>query len=366
MPEIIFIVQQLSQPRCIKRIQNFRDAGYRVRVYGFANGLYEGNLQQADFCISGLRDINKNDHGVKKFINYINFIRYILKTAKSDDVVYAFGFEIGSIVSFLWKGQYIYEEADISAARVRQPFLRSLLLSVDRKIIRRSILTIFTSEGFYDYLYPRGTKSSENIIFIKNKLNKLFSTEARVTNRTFRMSQINFGFVGLIRYPNTILRFAKIIGKKFPQHNFHFFGGASDTVLDNEDWSQYSNVFMHGEFSNPTDLKKIYSEIDINIACYDPTSGNVKIAEPNKFYESIFFGTPIVVTAGTYVHKRVEALKIGFGINATDDAAIINFVENLTSESIQVCQQCCQQIITGDLVENPAQDMEAIRAYLTW
>ena len=51
MKNIIFIVQQISQPRCIKRIKNFIDAGYKVRVFGFNNGLYQENLDLVDFKI---------------------------------------------------------------------------------------------------------------------------------------------------------------------------------------------------------------------------------------------------------------------------------------------------------------------------
>ena len=364
MREIIFIVQQLSQPRCIKRIKNFLDAGYKVRVFGFNNGLYQDNLHRAGFDIEEAKLINKNSRQLTKVTQYVTFIRYVLKKTKKEDVIYAFGFEIGAVVSLFFKGMFVYEEADVSAARFKNPLLRAFLIYLDKHIIRRSQLTVFTSEGFQDYLFPKEKKYLHKTLFIKNKLHNSFRHKLRTKSSEVNLSSISFGFVGLIRYPNTILRFAKIVGRHFPEHRFHFWGDVEGNILDDEDWSKYSNVYFHGGFANPRDLTKIYSTIDINVACYDPVSGNVSIAEPNKLYESIFFGKPLLVTADTYVHRRVESLGIGFGINALSDEAITIFLKNLTYDAILTCQLSCLKVSVDDLVDNPVRDMKLIKEYL--
>ena len=364
MRDVIFIVQQLSQPRCIKRIRNFINAGYKVRIFGFNNGLYQENLDVADFKIEEQFILNKNASAFIKVLHYFKFIRSILKKVKEEDVVYAFGFEVGVIVSFLHRGRFVYEEADVSAARVKQTLLRTLLLQLDRRIIRKSTLTIFTSEGFQDYLFPREKPYSHKTLFLLNKLDNSFKGEERVNISHIDISSIDFGFIGLIRYPNTILRFAKIIGSYFPQHRFHFWGDVDGNILDNEDWSKFSNVYFHGRFKNPSDLKDIYSTIDINIACYDPASGNVHIAEPNKLYESIFFGKPLIVTENTYLHKRIELFGVGFGINSLSNEAIVSFIKDLEASLILKCQLNCFKIRSEDLVDDPEKDMQLIKDYL--
>ena len=364
MREIIFIVQQLSQPRCIKRITNFIDAGYQVRVFGINNGLYQENLHRANFDVEESMLINKNGRTLTKIVQYFTFIRYALQAAKKENIVYAFGFEVGAVVSLLYRGKFVYEEADVSAARVKQPLLRSFLVYLDKRIIGRSQLTVFTSEGFQDYLFPQEKKYSHKTLLIKNKLHNSFRYQVRTPSSEVNVSSISFGFVGLIRYSNTILRFAKIVGSRFPEHRFHFWGDSAGNILDDENWSKYSNVYFHGGFANPRDLAKIYATIDINVACYDPASGNVSIAEPNKLYESMFFGKPLVVTAGTYVHRRVESFGIGFGIDALSDEAITTFIENLTTDAISTCQLNCFEVTADQLVDNPIKDMELIKEYL--
>lgn len=364
MSKIVFIVQQLSQPRCIKRIEHFRNMGYTCKVYGFNNGLYEDNLKNLDFKIEEEWRINKGLSKLKKIILYRKYIKEVTKQIDGNDILYTFGFEIGSIVSFMWKHKYIYEEADVSASRIKNKLLRESLLKIDRRIIKKSILTIFTSEGFPNYIFDSNNPYDHKTIFIHNKLHESFYFSLRPKSTKFDVSSIKFGFVGLIRYPNTIVRFAEVIAKHFPSHEFHFFGEAENNVLDNFDWSSYSNIKFHGKFKNPEDLASIYSKIDINVVCYDPSSINVRIAEPNKLYESIYFNTPIVVSQDTFLCNRVKNLEVGFCINALSDSSIITFVNSIEEEKLKSIQEKCSSISENDLINNPDIDMQKIKKFL--
>ena len=70
-----------------------------------------------------------------------------------------------------------------------------------------------------------------------------------------------------------------------------------------EDWmqkaaEQYSNVFFYGklQYSETLALEK---QCDIMMAVYDPSIRNHKYAAPNKFYESIMLGKPIIMAYDT-------------------------------------------------------------------
>lgn len=64
-------------------------------------------------------------------------------------------------------------------------------------------------------------------------------------------------------------------------------------------------------------MPEIYSSIDINYILYDASNNNVKLALPNKLYESIAFGCPIIcsedVSLGLLVHGN------GFGVASSVD-----------------------------------------------
>lgn len=350
MNTIIFIALQLSQPRCIKRIETFAKAGYKVKIYGFDSGLYNESLKNVSFPIERLIKRDKTQGKLKKIYSFGQEIHKILNENSTDDVFYLFGYEIASIAWLFGCKNYIYEEADVTASRASNPILRDILLIIDRKIIRKSRLTVFTSKGFSKYLF--GDKEPEKIIYQLNKLSNYFDDEKRqkVIPHQLNIDHIMFGFVGLIRYPNTILRFAHVIGDIFPQHEFHFFGDAEKKEYIEE--GRYKNVFYHGRFVNPTDLAEIYSKIDINVVCYDTSSGNVRIAEPNKLYESIFFNVPIVVSSGTFLAESVREFESGYDINCSEDVSIVNFINSINEKSIQEIKMRMNKVPTYTLVDD--------------
>lgn len=358
---VVFIVQQLSQPRCIKRIATIQNSGASVIVYGFDNGLYSDNLNNLPFKIKEIIQRDKSDSRLKKIKFFKSTIKRILQENKESSTFYFFGYEIATIAYILGCRNYIYEEADISAARIKSALFRNFLLCIDRHIIRKSLLTIFTSEGFIDFIFKNKTVPKQ-IILLPNKLNQYFdySKKKAVVKKNIDIDNIKFGFIGLIRYPNTIIRFAKVVGKHFPQHEFHFYGDAErPEYIDNEVVS-YKNIYFHGAFKNPIDLPAIYNNIDISVVCYDTTSGNVRIAEPNKLYESIFFETPIVVSSDTFLANKVKKYNAGDSIDASNDESIIQYIKSLNTEHLNQVSLTLSKVDYKILIDSPEELINSV------
>lgn len=364
--KIIFIVKGITQPRCIKRIETLYKAGIPIKVYAFNNGLYEENIKNLPFKIHKVIDRDLSSSKINKIKSFINYFHQFYKENSPNDIYYLFGYETAAICYFLGYKNFIYEEADISAARINNKLIRSINILLDKQIIKKSIYTIFTSLGFTRYYYGKNTPSK--IIHLPNKLNSYFDDLEKknsVISSNINPQKIKFGFIGLIRYKETIVRFAKVIGKYFPQHEFHFFGDEErkGMYIDSET-RLYKNIFLHGPFRNPTDLPQIYSKIDINIVCYDTKSGNVRIAEPNKLYESIYFETPIVVSSKTFLAERVKELGIGFDIDSSKDECIINFINNIDINRMNQIVQKMKTIDYKELVDNSVQFIDKINALI--
>lgn len=352
MKTLVFIALQLSQPRCIKRIETFHKAGFPIKVYGFDSGLYSSTLSKLPFEVEEIITRDKNIGKFQKIKFFLSTIKRIIKRNKKNSIFYFFGYEIASIAWFLRCKNFIYEEADVTASRSNCNIMRRIMLAIDRTIIRKSKLTVFTSQGFVKYLF--GEEQPKNITLMPNKLSTYFNAEkkANIVSSNIDVEHIKFGFIGLIRYPNTIIRFAKVIGKNFPQHEFHFFGDAEKKDYIDDELRSYKNVIMHGTFENPKDLEKIYAKIDISIVCYDTASGNVRIAEPNKLYESIFFETPIVVSSGTFLEERVKEYNVGYAIDSSNDDTIIDFVNKITKSDIDSIIERMKKVPYTELIDS--------------
>lgn len=364
MNKIVFFVPQISQPRPLKRINSIYEQGFDIKVYAFDNGLYRDNISTASFPFTICENASKKGK-LSSIIHRFKVIRRILRENKGDTLFYFFSYKPTLTAWLLGCKNYVYEEADVDAVKRKYSLQRTIAVSLDKKLVTDSLLTVFTSAGFAQYLF--GDSHKDKYIILPNKLNKFFLSINRDDIKTPRLDRnhIRFGFIGLIRYPETILRFARVISERFPQHEFHFFGDVDKWIKIPSRLESADNVFFHGPFKNPQDLSSIYEQVDINIACYDAVSAqtaiNVRIAEPNKLYESIFFKIPLVVSAGTYISERVKSLGIGTSIDAYTDDNVIHFIEDFDASKFESYSSNAESIPVNELIDNPDELILALR-----
>lgn len=362
IPTIIFIAPQLQQPRVIRRISTVYATGYSIKVYGFDSGIFSENLKSINFPVTEIIKRDKKDSKIKKSLCFIRTLGRIKKENNKDDIFYIFSAEMGNFSWVLRNRKTIYEEADILGAYFTKEPIRKLFRWIDRGTIKRSLLTVFTSEGFLDYTFGENNRPG-NVLVIPNKLNSRFfnaERKAEVRKSLTDINHIKFGFVGIIRYPNTIIRFAEVIGRDFPQHEFHFFG-VPDVASYVDNVKKMSNVFLHGPFINPAELPSIYEQIDIVISCYDTTSWNVRVAEPNKLYEAVFFERPIVVSKGTFLAKQVERYNAGYAIKADEDQSIIDFVMGINSNDLERFKEAERKVFWEGLIDDTKPFLDRIK-----
>lgn len=323
---VIFIVGAIQQPRVIKRIVSIKNAGYNVKVYGYQRPSYRCNTlpEGIDFTLLGeLPDGSGLSMKLKKYRNDISQI--VRQHNDGSTLFYCFNLIFSTMVKH-YGGRYAYEISDILYAYPKFKYVLPILKWHDRRIVRASEFTVMTSQGFADFLF--GDDAPNNLVIQPNKLSTYFSNVERKAS-LFSTAKIRFAFVGQIRYKETVFRFARIIGEKFHEHEFHFFGdgilGKDAKVLS----EKYMNVFFHGAYKNPDDLASIYNQVDVLVSCYETHTQNERIAENNKLYEALFFCKPIIVSENTFLVKRINQYKCGFCIDPYSDDSISSFVESL-------------------------------------
>lgn len=81
----------------------------------------------------------------------------------------------------------------------------------------------------------------------------------------------------------------------------------------------YININYYGQVDYETALK-IYSISDVMFAIYDPNVPNHKYSAPNKVYEAMFLGKPIIVAKDTGIDQIVKNNEMGIVINYTEEA----------------------------------------------
>ena len=330
--KIVFITNILRQPRCIRRINDFIARGYEVKVYGFDREGDNRPLPSFKFeCIG----CNANDVSyAKRMLNMRKSIAQVIREEGIDCIYYIFSLDNAIATLFANRNiRFIYEVSDLMELQISNSLLSSVLVRINRTIIKRSLLTVYTSEGFVEFLHPRGSQSTKTVV-IPNKLNKSCKGTSLSKERKTDINNLRFGFTGAIR-TETIYNFVRAVGE-FGKHEVHLYGMFTDET--NGRYSikglvdQYHNVFYHGPFKNPDDFPEIYSNVDI-VLCYYKSSKNDLFLEPNKFYEAIYFDCPIIVADDTFVGRKVKLLNVGYTIKNGDEKSLTNFIKSINQQN---------------------------------
>jgi glycosyltransferase involved in cell wall biosynthesis len=171
--------------------------------------------------------------------------------------------------------------------------------------------------------------------FLKNKIivveNKLLPNieatinDYRINNHvmTLPSSKIKIGLIGSLMFKESLKKIRDFIIKN-KNFELHIYGDGLYGMFND-----IENVFYHGRFKSPEDLSDIYSNIDINVILYDTTNNNVKLALPNKLYESIAFLKPIICSDNVALSEIVVRDGIGeIAINDDLASAIYKIISN--------------------------------------
>lgn len=348
MKKIVFILSSLQAPRAIKRIREFQNHGYAFEVYGFTRDI--GKIPDIKHTELG-RIVNGSSY-LGRISLIASAIHKLQKKYRDQDCLfYCFSFEIALFAFIFHCRPYIYESSDLMYTYFRQKILVRLFKRIDRVLIRKSILTVFTSQGFANYLFENNPPN--NIALITNRLEPVILRHPAIDRQasTPNRKKLKISFCGMLRY-RPLLVFANTVAEYFPDMSLHFYGTVANFTSTNaellEKIKNAPNIFFHGEYKTPYDLPTIYTDTDLILCTYDTTYLNVRYAEPNKIYEAIFFRIPIIVSEGTFLAEKTIKLNIGYAINALDPESIKHFLSSLTVQSLLEKQASCATIPQND------------------
>lgn len=339
--KVVFIINSLSQQRCIKRIEEFISNGYEIEAYGFVRK-DTAVITPKSFDVITLGEFDNSLNYFSRLVMMFNLLKPVFRKKRSEDTVfYYFMLDVAMVSRLLCNRPYVYEESDLMHSYIGVKPIRYLLDVIDKYLIKRSIHTVFTSDGFVKYHF--GEKKPDNVSVIPNRLNVNILKLPYVEKTPLNDQKLRFAFVGVARYLS-LVNFVDVLARNFPRHEFHFYGIPIREKNSFESLKKYENVYFHGKFLNPDDLPAIYSKIDLVVSTYDVKYINIRCLEPNKLYEAIYFETPIIVSEGTFLADRVKSLNIGFAVNPLDEESVVSFISNLKHSIIEEKQKACSAI----------------------
>jgi len=232
------------------------------------------------------------------------------------------------------KVHVVYEVADL-----RESFIKDSKKSIVQRMIDAKIchterkkfdcvdLLVVTSMKFYDAhyheFYPK-----DKVVFVPNmpELSAFDTFCRKKEKRPFVL-----GFIGGIRYLDQMflmLDAAKDLDVQV------VMAGAS--VGNNSDFIEFCekqpNVKLLGKYDYAKDIASLYGMMDAIYSVYDADNPNVRIALPNKLYESVYCGLPIIVAKNTYLSELVADWGVGVAVSHTDKSELVSALKRLRDD----------------------------------
>jgi glycosyltransferase involved in cell wall biosynthesis len=340
MPKTILIVRSnpiSPDPRVERVARTLVGGGYRVTLLGWDRTKVfpireehpYGTLLRLSIPADFGRGIRNFPH-LSKF--ELGLTRWLVQHRKEYEIIHACDFDTVLpvlLARYLWNKKVVYDIFDFYAEMLRAtpPILKRIIRLVDIWSINRVDALILADDSRIDQI--KGSKPKKvSVIYNTPEDQVLIHQEPHSEQPDENMFRI--AFVGLLHVERGLMELLNVLSIH-PEWNLDLAGFGGDEEIIVAKSQQLKNVSFHGRVSYPKAME-LHLQADVLIATYDPAIPNHRFASPNKLFEAMMFGKPIIVAAGTNMDRIVEETGCGIVIPYGDKSALEHALQSLASD----------------------------------
>lgn len=276
--------------------------------------------------------------------SYLKFARFLKKTIKNNgyEKLIIFTPQVGIFLSsFLeknFKGLYIFDYRDLSLEQ------KPIFAKRFRKVLSNSYANIISSPGFKRYL-PEGFEYLVSHNFNIDMVKKAMETETAPYEGDFN-SLLTIGALRTDMNYEVMDALGNVSGFKL---SFVGKGNAAKALELYSKGKGYDNVVFTG-FYKKEEEPLIYEKHALVNIIYPLIPSHIS-ALSNRFYNSLIYKRPMIVTSGTVQGDYAEQYGVGLVIDNCEklDEKILEYQKNL--DFIHYTQQC-NRLLTDFMKEN--------------
>lgn len=255
------------------------------------------------------------------------FIR-LIKDRKKYNCIHACDFDSGFtalIISKLCNKKLIYDMYDYySDSRMMSSKIEKIVNKLENIVINNAETTIICGEWRKQQIekaHPKKLSIIHNTPDIK-------SVEDRKIIKG-KSQKVKLAYIGILQDHRLLLEIINEI-KNNDNYELHIGGFGKYENEVNQVSKKFKNIYFYGSLSY-SDVLCLEKDCDVLFATYDPNIKNHKYSAPNKVYEAMALGKPIIVCKGTGIDKLIIENKIGIAIeyNAID---FVNQLDKLCAD----------------------------------
>ncbi len=341
----LFLLQYAKDAYSHKRMRNLVSEGVTPLVLGFDRDHYPADDSCLDYISFG--QIEHGSYG-RRIMKYLKAMWRVIQVTRNQDVIYCFGFDMLmiAIISKLFtfsRVKLVYEVADIRPIQLKKGLVSQLIRLIERLMLKLVTLVVVTSPAYIESYYKKVLNANKcEYIVVENKLDA--TQEPQKNNKIINKKNRDYlvvGFFGVLRCERS-WEILKLVALKSDGRVKVLLRGVPLSPKDIEEQSQsIENLSYAGPYKSPIDLPSLYDSVDLVWACapYDETDlGDCDWKRTNRFYESCYFGKPLICQRGTEDSKVVQEKDLGLVLDLSDVESSVEKILSLSQTDIMSYQ----------------------------
>jgi len=337
-------------PRVEKIARALHRFGFSVTALGWDRSAQLPEIEAADGFTIIRMPIHANfGSGLANLPNLLRWqwrlFTWLAKHHAEFDIIHACDFD--TILPALWCkrrwGQIVvYDIFDFYADHLRRtPFwIKNWIRMMDLKSINRTDALILVDDARIAQIDGARPKK---MIVVYNSPEDVSQKELPIFSPS-PAGELRLVYVGLLQVERGLFEMLNIVGR---HPNWHLdlagFGGDEGTIAEKA--NGMPNVTYHGRVSYPAALT-LSQAADVLFATYDPAIPNHRYSSPNKIFEAMMLGKPIIVAYNTNMDHIISTTRAGLVVPYGDEAALENALTKLANDP-SLRQQFGQQARTA-------------------
>lgn len=297
-------------PRVEKIGRALARAGYAVQALGWdRNGDLPAEDSGAGFPIRRIRLLAPWQSGIRNLPGLLRWqaalARWLGEHRESYQVIHACDFD--TLLPALWAKrrwgkQVVYDIFDFYADMLRKT--PALLVSVARRLelwgMGQADAVILADDARWEQV--RGAKPRRRAVIYNSPEDQ--PPELPEQPSTERPQRLRLAYVGLMQVERGLLPLIQLVAAH-PEWSLDLAGSGAEQDEILAAAGDLPNITYHGQVPYRRALE-LNAGADVLPALYDPAIANHRFASPNKLFEGMLLGKPVVGARGTNVDRIIE------------------------------------------------------------
>jgi succinoglycan biosynthesis protein ExoL len=324
MKKVVFLLSHIPNPRILKRVKVLENDFKISLIYWDRNQTVKETFEISQkHKVEQISISAPQGKPLKRIIPWLKFFYKSIKILRLEapSVVHVNNLDM-LLIAIFYKSilskntKIVYEVADLPKYTfVKEPKTLKSIVSLIMQGIEKRITTkiekiILTSPYFWDEYYSKFLDEKKYIFMPNAPLMSIFSKYRKKTHDRFTI-----GFIGSVRFVDQLKMLIDAVEELENNINI-LIAGSGPGYTEIRDYSRNKEfVEIYGPYNYEKEIVNLYEKVDCVYSLYDTRLNNIKIALPNRLYESIVCGIPIIGAKNTVLGKFIEDNQIGFAID---------------------------------------------------